>query len=668
MKTSLLFGIHCHQPVDNFDWVLEEAIEKSYKPFFEILKEFPQFKCSIHYSGWLLEYIEKNNEELFSLMKSLSNQLEFFTGGYYEPVLSAIPSVDRVGQIKKLSNYIKKHFNQQPKGLWLTERVWDNSIIKDLKKCGIQYVVVDDYHLLTSGVKTENFNGYFLTEDSGESIALFPINQALRYAIPFYSLEKTKDILESFSNLKGKNAAVIFDDGEKFGIWPKTYETVYEKNWLRDFFAQTLANEKIKVETFEEFYTGNPPIALSYLPTVSYFEMGEWSMSCKDTLALENLLENNPESHQFIRGGTWKNFLTKYQESNWIHKRYIELSKKQDTQLKYKDALYKAQCNDVLWHGVFGGIYLPNLRDNAFKYIIECEKLIPSKREKLDIDFDGYEEYKYNTSELLTIVSLKNGGQIFELDILEKNFNLQNTLTRYEEAYHSKIEVNKEEELITPLPSDDIATIHDNKLIVDEDISLVTDWYFKKSAIDHIVPSNTTAIDFYSSSFHELSDFANQPYELKKSKAKTLTLTRDGGIFTDKKYETSLEKKYKFIKNIISVDISIDTEFQTPLQYIQEWNLHFASLENLTFNGMIITEELKSEPYTLTTRCLEIYDSYLEKTLIFSFEKEIEIIIFPLNSVSQSEQGVDLTNQGLTFGFVYPFTQTEQNSLQLEIR
>lgn len=666
MKTSLLFGIHCHQPIDNFDWVLKEAIEKSYKPFFEILKEFPTFKCSIHYSGWLLEYIEENDKELFSLMKSLSNQLEFFTGGYYEPVLSAIPSTDRVGQIKKLSNYIKKHFNQQPKGLWLTERVWDNSIIKDLKECGIKYVVVDDYHLLTSGVKTENYNGYFLTEDGGESIALFPINQALRYAIPFYNLEKTENILESFSNLDGKNAAIIFDDGEKFGIWPKTYETVYEKNWLRDFFTQTLENEKISVDTYEDFYTSNPPISLSYLPTVSYFEMGEWSMTSKDTLALEHLLEHNPEATQFIRGGTWKNFLTKYQESNWIHKRFIELSKKQTTQLKYKDALYKAQCNDVLWHGVFGGIYLPNLRDNAYKYIIECEKLSTNKKESLDIDLDGYNEYKYNTEDLLTIVSLKNGGQIFELDILDKNFNLQNTLTRYEEAYHNKIEVSKEQPINPAI--DELATIHENKLIIREDISLITDWYFKKSAIDHVVPSNTTAMDFYNSSFHELSDFANQPFQMQKSTTKALTLKRDGGIFTDTKYETSLEKKYLFSKNTISIDTTIDTQFEAPLQYIQEWNLHFASLENLTFNNKVITEQIKNKPYTITTQALEIFDSYLEKTLIFSFEKEIDIIIFPLNSVSQSEQGVDLTNQGLTFGFVHPFTQIEQNSVQLEIR
>ena len=82
---------------------------------------------------------------------------------------------------------------------------------------------------------------------------------------------------------------------------------------------------------------------------------------------------------------------------------------------------------------------------------------------------------------------------------------------------------------------------------------------------------------------------------------------------------------------------------------------------------MVITEELKSEPYTLTTQCLEIYDSYLEKTLIFSFEKEIEIIIFPLNSVSQSEQGVDLTNQGVTLVFLYDFTQNIKNTLQVVV-
>ncbi len=667
MKTSLLFGIHCHQPIDNFDWVLEDAIEKSYKPFFKILKEFPEFKCSIHYSGWLLEYIEKNDSELFSLMKSLSNQLEFFTGGYYEPVLNAIPSTDRVGQINKLNRYIKKHFNQQPKGLWLTERVWDNSIIKDLKKCGIQYVVVDDYHLLTSGVKTENLNGYFVTEDGGEDIALFPISQPLRYAIPFYDLEKTNNILESFSNIDGKNGAIIFDDGEKFGIWPKTYETVYEKNWLRDFFTQTLENKNISVETFEHFYANNPPIALSYLPTVSYYEMGEWSLKQEDALILENLLENNPKATQFIRGGTWKNFLTKYQESNWIHKRFVELSKKQTTQLKYKDALYKAQCNDVLWHGVFGGIYLPNLRDNAYKYIIECEKLLENSKEKLDLDLDGYDEFKYNTKELLTIISTKNGGQIFELDILDKSFNIQNTLTRYEEAYHSKIEIQKNDE-IQKEDLDNASTIHDNKLTVSENIFLKHDWYFKKSAIDHIVSFDTTMTNFQHNVFNELSDFTNQPFEVINSDKKKLHLQREGGIYFDKKYDTTLEKKYKFTKNKINLDISLSSQYQEHLKYIQEWNFHFASLKLVTFNDKQFEQNPNEQSLKLKTKILTIYDKYLEKYLIFTFDKEIEIFVILLDSVSQSEQGVDITNQGVTLGFVYEFTSNIESSITLEIK
>lgn len=667
MKTSLLFGIHCHQPVDNFDWVIKEAIQKAYKPFFQILKEFPQFKCSVHYSGWLLEFIEKHDKELFSLMKSISNQLEFFSGGFYEPVLSSIPSVDRIGQIEKLNQYIKKHFNQQPKGLWLTERVWDNSIIHDLKKCGIQYVIVDDYHLTTSGVKSENLNGYFLTEDGGESIALFPIDQGLRYAIPFYDLNHTNEILHSFNNKDGKNAAIIFDDGEKFGIWPKTYETVYEKEWLRDFFQQTLADETIKVETFSEFYTSNPPIALAYVPMVSYFEMGEWALRASDSEALEKLLENNQEAHQFIRGGTWKNFLTKYQESNWIHKRFLELSSKQTTNNKYKDALYKAQCNDVMWHGVFGGIYLPNLRDNAYKYIIECEKLLDNTKEKLDLDLDGYEEVKYKTEELLTIISTKNGGQIFELDILENNFNLQNTLTRYEEGYHNKIEI-KNLDLETETKEDTPATIHDNKLTLDENILLKYDWYFKKSAIDHIISKEINALSFQHNVFDELSDFVNQPFEIVKSDEKKLHLKRDGGIYTDKKYPTSLHKHYQFTKHKIHLDILLHTQYHEELQYLQEWNFHFASLSQVTFNGAVLDGQSYEQSINLKTDTLTICDSYLEKTITFSLNNEIEIFIIPLESVSQSEQGVDLTNQGVTIGFLHKFTKQIKHSLLLEVR
>lgn len=664
MNTSLLFGIHCHQPIDNFDWVIFDAIERSYKPFFETLEKFPDFKCSVHFSGSLLEFIEKNDLELFKLMKKLTKQIEFFSGGFYEPVLASIPSKDRIAQITKLNKYIKKHFKQTPKGIWLTERVWDNSILKDIKACGIDYVIIDDYHINTSGLNIKDTNGFFLTEESGEKIALFPINQKLRYAIPFYSLEDTNKLLNNFQNISGKNAAIIFDDGEKFGIWPKTYETVYEKKWLENFFTQTLKDKNISVETFKEYYKNNKPISLTYLQTVSYSEMGEWSLTAEDNLKLKSIDIKSDDNFKFLRGGTWKNFFTKYQESNWIHKRVLELSAKEINNNNYKEALYKAQCNDVLWHGVFGGIYLPNLRDNAYKYIIECEKILNNKKEKLDIDLNGYNEHKFLTDDILTIISTKQGGQIFELDIMQNNYNLQNTLTRYKEVYHNNIKFEKD----TEDNNDDIKTIHDNTLKVSQDISLDYDWNVKKSVIDHITSVDTTCEEFAKNSFTEYGDFVNQPFEVLKSLKNKLILQRDGGVYIEnKKYDTLFDKSYTFKTNKISINSAIKVELKNSYNYIQEWNLHFANLENVTFNGAYLETNEQYSMVEVIADNLTINDNYLKKVLKFNSKNIKKIYISTLNTISQSEQGVDITNQGVTIGFVYDLKELNNYNISLDI-
>lgn len=653
MKTSLLFGIHCHQPIDNFDHVVYEIIEKSYEPFFTILKEFPNFKCSVHFSGWLFEFIQKNRPTLFSLMQEISSQIEFFTGGYYEPILASIPSCDRVAQIKMLSSFIEKNFNQTPKGLWLTERIWDDSIIDDLQKCQIEYVIVDDYHLIAAGHDMHNLNGYFISENSNHTIALFPINKALRYVIPFASIEKTKETLHAIANDEGKNAAIIFDDGEKFGVWPKTYEKVYEQNWLRDFFQTTLEDETIEVQTFNEYYAQNHAISLAYLPTVSYHEMQEWSILPNLAHDYKNLVEQNSQLEYLIRGGIWKNFFIKYQESNWLHKRSLELSRKNNNSAKFKKALYKTQCNDVLWHGIFGGIYLPNLRDNAYKYIIECENILnlDSCSEIIDINLNSYDEYKFFTPELLSIIDCKNGGQIVELDLRDVGFNLQNTLTRYKEIYHEKIEKSvQEDELESKKQKEETSTIHNNVLTTNEDLDFHVDWYLKKSAIDHISDTSFTLQSFQANSFKEYSDFANQPFDVLSHTKNMLDLKRDGGIYKDSKYPTLLNKSFKFNKNQIQTSIEMSSTFEEELFYIGEWNLHFNN-----YDALLINQQAIEDTMTLYTSTLTIEDNVLNKTFTFSFEKKTEIFIFKIKSISQSEAGVDYTTQGLSFGFKHPF-------------
>ncbi len=660
MKTKLLFGIHCHQPIDNFDKVIFEAIEKSYKPFFKVLENYPSFKISVHFSGWLLEFIKNRDKELFTLMQKLSSQIEFFTGGYYEPILASIPSKDRVGQIKKLNNFIQKYFNQTPKGLWLTERVWDNSIISDLKKCGIEYVIVDDYHFIANGYKKEELKGYFVTEEGGEEISLFPISQDLRYAIPFFENREVNKIIKNFNGESGKNGAIIFDDGEKFGIWPKTYERVYREEWLKEFFETTINDRDIEINTFNEFYQKEKPISLAYLPTLSYAEMGEWSLKAEDRTLLEKLKYQIGEGSRFLKGGIWKNFLTKYQESNWINKRTIELSKKELRKKAYREALYKSQCNDTLWHGIFGGIYLPNLRDNAYRYIIECENLLYNKPncEEIDIDFDFYNEYKLSSEELLLILSLKNGGQIVEFDLKKSLFNLQNTITRYREAYHSKIEKRFKKE-----SSDEVQTIHNSTLTTEEEIELYYDWYLKKSLIDHI--SNSINLEnFENCSFKEVGDFANQTFEFLLKGDNFIEFKREGGIYLDKKYNTKIDKRVFLENEKIEFEISLKTEYQKKLSYINEWNLHFANIENIKINNSITP----IKAFSLKSNKLTIEDNYLNRTFEFNFDKEIEIFIYPLKTVSQSEKGVDYTTQGISFGFIFQFEREFNFNFKFEIR
>lgn len=668
MKTNLLFGIHCHQPIDNFDRVIVEIIEKSYRPFFETLKEFPKFKCSVHFSGWLFEYIKKNDSKLFELIKSLAPQIEFFTGGYYEPILASIPSVSRVKQIQKLSKFIEDNFNQKPKGMWLTERIWDDSIIDDLRKCDVEYVIVDDYHLISSGFDKKKLNGYFLTENSNNTMALFPINKDLRYIIPFATIDDTMEKLHSFKNIEGENAAIIFDDGEKFGVWPKTYEKVYKKEWLRKFFAKSIEDESINVTTFKEFYAKNSGISLAYLPTVSYHEMGEWSTLPNISKDYLDLIKKHEDKEYLIRGGIWKNFFIKYNESNWIHKRSLELSKKPNQSLEYEDALHKTQCNDVLWHGVFGGIYLPNLRDNAYTYIIECENLSLGEKgfESYDIDLDSKLEYKHYTKDLIAITDIY-GAQIVELDLRKERFNYQNTLTRYHETYHDKIKKVEEEEIEdSDSNSDDeaIETIHSSVLYTKEDVQMYRDWYHKKSAIDHICDKALTLEEFQKCEFKEYGDFTNQNFEVTNINENSINFSRVGGVYKESKKETILNKTFTYDDNSINVEVDLATLENSTLNYLTEWNFHFMDYELLNINENILDEDsLEIEDSKLI-----IFDTLLNKSIIFSFNQIMKIYIYKVKSVSQSEEGVDYTTQGLCFGFACKFKKDLKLKYSLSIK
>ena len=502
---SLLLGVHAHQPVGNFTEVLEDAHARCYRPFLHTLARFPEFRFSIHFSGWLLDWMLAHHPQDMALLKKMvaRGQVERFGAGDTEPVLAVIPYRDRVGQITHLSAKLEQKLGQRPDGAWLTERVWEATVVPALADADIRYVTVDDYHFLCAGKRMEELDGYYTTEEDGRRLDLFPISEALRYRLPFSTAQDAVRYLESLAREENAHAAAVyFDDIEKFGIWPETYEWVYEKGWLTDFIQGVLASPHIRTAHYRDYHRSAPTRGVVYLPTTSYIEMNEWTLPAEAANAYADLVQADKqaghfEEHKaFLRGGIWRNFMSRYPEANWMHKRMLEASQRlaglptAQRTAAMQEHLHRAQANDAYWHGLFGGLYLPHLRRAVYRAIVtlegELDAITPrpaSVRE--DFNLDGVEEAFLQNGQLQIVVPDDGAAAIHELDAYFFAHNLGDTLRRQREHYHRKIQLHESGEQ-HKLWEEGIASAHDRVSFkhVIAPADLATDSYARASFLD----------------------------------------------------------------------------------------------------------------------------------------------------------------------------------------
>src|SRR5262249_33105714 len=325
---------------------------------------------------------------------------------------------------------------------------WEPGLPGLLAAAGLRYTILDDGHFRYAGMEG-HLQGYYTTESAGTPLGIFPSDKELRYSIPF---RLAPEVIEKIAALPD-GAYTYGDDGEKFGVWPGTHKWVWEKGWLREFF-QLLSERTDVVETvtFSEYMAKNPPTGRVYLPTASYEEMGEWALPAdaqRRYLALRHDLEQRGQlelAQPFFRGGIWQNFLAKYDEANFMHKKMVYVSDKVAAAGGPPEAvreLYRAQCNCSYWHGLFGGLYLGYLRHAVYTHLIGAEVLAEAIAEprvvRRDYDADLPEELLMEGPALSAYVRPADGGALCELDDRPRRFNLLNVLARRDEGYHGKL-------------------------------------------------------------------------------------------------------------------------------------------------------------------------------------------------------------------------------------
>ncbi|MCR3921651.1 MAG: DUF1926 domain-containing protein [Firmicutes bacterium] len=649
-RINFIMALHNHQPEGNFPAVFANNYQVAYEPFICEVEQFPKIKVVQHYSGILLHWIEQNRPDFMARLRKLSasGQLELMGGAFYEPILAMIPDDDKVGQIEKQTRFLQENFQVEVTGAWLAERVWEPHLARPLAEAGIRYTVLDDAHFQNVGFTEEETLQYYLTEEAGERLFIFPISEKMRYLIPFADPQETIDYLAQMATPAGERVVVLADDGEKFGSWPGTADLVYKEQWLRRFFTLLGDNSDwINITTFQEYYSHHQPAGRVYLPTGSYREMMEWS------------------------GGYWRNFFVLYPESNQIHKKMLHVRAKLEQledgpqKKEAKEYVWAGQCNCAYWHGVFGGLYLNFLRSALYCRLLAAEGIIDRvlhdkepwlELEQKDFDYDGAEEVVVTGPELGFVLAPAQGGSLLELDFKPRSFNLLDVLTRREEPYHCNIY----EQAQGVCATDEVKTIHHITRVKEAGLEhlLFYDAYRRTSLLDHFYPRE---VELAKLSEAEAGDFVSGRYQLLSAVADEsaqVELVRTGEVcLGEGLWPVSIKKivTYQPQSGKLHYQYRLTNEGSETLEacFAVEFNINFLaghapdryySVPGHTLND----RHLDSRGSMTNVTHFGLVDEYLGISSMFRFARPTTVWRMPIETVSQSEEGMERVYQGST--------------------
>jgi hypothetical protein len=625
---SLVFGTYNHQPDGTSPERFETVYQRAYKPFLSLLYKFPRIHTVLHYCGSLFEWMEDQHPEFIMLLKEMirRKQVELLGGGYHAPILPLIPDGDKLGQIEKMSTFIRTTFGTRPRGSWLAECVWEPTLARILSNSGIEYTFLDDHHFHVAGVQELDCYQPYRTEDQGKAVTVFPLHLGLQAMVPSGTAEDLLSALRAVAVRGERQIAVILVPGETLAEGQGAAGIYKEGGWLPRFF-QRLEENRDWLHPINPRYRPEVlrPQGRLYFPCLSSMETMNSALSLARQRVCQEISKRvrRPENSIYLQRGFFRQFLTRYPEVGLLYSRlmYTHVLVNQIRGDKYKkkaalNELWKGQTGAVYWHGRCGGAYSNNLRKAAYRAFNEAEKItrnagmFMSSIIATDYDMDGEEEYLYQGRVLNAFVH-SHGATLLELDYLPKSWNYLDTIARWPEHYHRyKYEG--------------------------------CDWYMRKGFIDHFFAPSTTLEKFDRMSYQEMGDFINRPFrieELKREQRKVV-LTRHGQVRVRRKNNPiTLSKSYSFKENGIDLGIVIHNRGTQPVElwYGSELNLSLAGYEDATLTVQSEEKEtpMGSEAADLgEVKGVRVYDNVNGVQIAFGADREFSLWSLPVYTMS----------------------------------
>ncbi|MEB3299473.1 MAG: alpha-amylase/4-alpha-glucanotransferase domain-containing protein [Candidatus Sericytochromatia bacterium] len=678
------FGLHLHQPAGNPDRVVTEVCDRAYLPFLRALERHPRIPVALHFSGSILDRFAAQRPEILAIVRGLvaRGQVEVVGGAYHEPILALIPEADRRDQIKALTDRLTELFGQRPRGMWLTERAWEPHLADVIGQAGLTWTVLDDEHLLAGGLRGPQRFGNWITEDAGTALRILPMHTDLRLLIPNAEPEDVIRYLRDHATPDGSRIAVFFDDASRFGAWADTHGRLYEEGWLDRFFGM-LADQQdwIRLDTPTGHLDSLSPWGQVYIPAMSYREMAGWSLPPElEPAHARALAALGPDLAPFLGGGFIRRFLARYPEANMLHKRMLDISRRLEAERRRperaddprlavaREALWRGQANEPLWHGVFGGLYLSNLRDAGWRALIEADRLVDDLRhgdtsfieaDAMDLDRDGRDEAIIRTRDLTAVVSWQ-GGALIELDFKPWARNVLDTLTRHPEAYHAP--------LVQASARDAAAEANgtghhaaQGLLLVKEGPSglMARDWHRRAAFMDHLLHPDSTLDQWAEATYGEQGDFVLEPYELTTQPTDhgmTLSTERQGHVWVGQDFRPLIIRKvYRFRPEGtgLELEVTLENPGDRPMAL---WYGNSSTLALVpgadagqAWRARDTTLEVSRRGDLSRSAQLLLTDPRSGRRLAWDWSAPAQVWVTPIETRSQGSQGIERLFQGCAF-------------------
>ncbi len=409
----------------------------------------------------------------------------------------------------------------------------------------------------------------------------------------------------------------------------------------------------------------------------------------------------------FVRGAMWQSFLAKYPEANQIHKKMLYVSSRLQTAMDEaikkggddgirgeaanllgtaQRELYRGQCCCAYWHGLFGGLYLNYLRHALYESLLKAEVILDRLQqgtsdwvayEEEDVDLDGRQEVVLSNRSLNAYVAPHRGAALFELDWKPSHFNLTNVLTRCEEGYH-RFAKGSHDTSGGGTPK----TIHDGVRVKETGLEryLVYDDVPRWSLIDRFFSPDLTLDGFKNRTAKDRGDFAAGDFSVvevgvdeRGKTGATLIVERTGRVA-----EQPVRVRKSYLLAMDGGDLGVRWEItnlgESPLSVAFGSELNFSLLAGndpsryVRINGGDTQHALETEGVTERFERAELVDQWAKLRLTLEAKGGPRMLRHAIETVSQSESGLERTYQGTCFFPLWSLELPPNQTKTVELR